>query len=79
MTTNVLDMTIESKGVTDVPVTEAIKDNPELKALFDRVLSGETSLVSPCDGMYVPWTEDEKRQFSRVIATECEKMKARRN
>jgi hypothetical protein len=70
-------MTIEPKSVTDVPVAEAIGNNPELKDLLDRVVSGETSLVSPCDGMYVPWTDDEKRQFSRVIAAESEKMKPR--
>jgi hypothetical protein len=70
-------MTTINPNVTDVPVSEAVKTNPELKTLVDRVVSGEASLISPCDGMYIPWTDDEKQQFSRVITEECNKIRAR--
>jgi hypothetical protein len=54
------------KSTELLPIQEVAKTNPEVDALVRTIESGEAEILSPCDEMYRPWTEEEKRRFQRV-------------
>lgn len=51
-----------------VPAREAVNTDRAVKQACDEIAQGSAIACAPCDAMYEPWTADEKRLFSRVIA-----------
>jgi hypothetical protein len=62
-------MKLEPKD-TPVPVKEAMKTDPEVVSMIDRLKSGEMSLESPDSDALIPWTEEDKQDFCRILQRE---------
>lgn len=60
-------MRTDGKSVV-VPIRDAAANDPEVAKVIGGVMSGEHPLVAPCESMYKPWTQDEKRLFGRAIS-----------
>jgi hypothetical protein len=50
------------------PIAEAMKTDPELRKLLDKITRGEISLCSPFPGMEKPWTEEDKERLSQALS-----------
>ena len=49
-----------------VPINEEAARDPEVACLVSSITSGQAEIISPCEEMYIPWKEEEKRRFTRV-------------
>jgi hypothetical protein len=50
-----------------IPVSEAIKTDPEVRETVSKIQSGEISLCAPFPGMEKPWTEVEKAELAAAL------------
>ena len=57
------------------PIREAAQDDPGVRALLHSIESGEAEILSPCEEMYRPWTDEEKRHFVRVATNMAKHLK----
>lgn len=57
------------------PVRDVADTDSEVAKALSEIVSGKESLVAPCDAMYQPWTEDDKRLFSRAISKVVQELK----
>lgn len=51
-----------------IPIQEAMKNDPEVRALVEKIEKGEIHLCAPFEGMDKPWTEEEKEGLKKALA-----------
>lgn len=51
-----------------VPISEAIKTDPDVAETMRQLEAGEIGVCSPFPGMEKPWTQDEKDRLERALA-----------
>jgi len=47
--------------------SEAIADDPKVREALEGLANGSIDPTAPCDAMYQPWTEDEKRRLEKAL------------
>ena len=51
-----------------IPVSEAIKSDPEIRELFKAATSGTLQMSAPCVGSIGPWPSEEKEKLKSVLS-----------
>jgi len=52
---------------SSISSAKAIANDPKVRKALDGLANGSIDPTAPCDAMYQPWTEDEKRRLEKAL------------